>query len=784
MSFHAGPAPLPGNERHLLANCQAVRRGDSIALLRRSAHTSVGAAELTLPATRLVESVLAAAREAVPEEALLRRIAEVIPSAPHQMRQRFLDKLLSLGFLLHVGEDRPVARALDAAGPGAEPILHEEVRAESEKALAVLSHIFPPTPDETLKEFHRRFVETYGVDSAVPLLDVVDDHRGIGLPDCYLAGAPARTDPVRPDGATGAVLASLVHEAVATGRREVELGADPLAHTPRGGPGPGPEERTPVLPLTALLCAAGPWTGDGEDFLLHEPEAGTSEGWRYLTSQPRAHERFPMPVPVVHPGTTAAQGPCIVVDVAPFRPDDLSLTTIGLMADAYRVHVVHLEDGTPLMPVPIDDTAEETLPPLARLLLALGRSGTGGTLAWEWGTWSAQPFLPRVRHGRTVLTRARWKVPRRLGALARSADGDWCAAVRAWQERFLVPDVVHVPHPRPSQRATREVPIRSEEFRRLLVQEQTPYVVESLEDSRPGRFVTTRSLQLLLDAPRSGSENGSGATVTSPRSVKRFTRSRHLPGGEWLYVVLGCPRRSQPSALTHLHDSLVDVLEDAVDRWFFVRYQEKGGGQLRLRFHGRPDRLFTEMLPPLRDTVSELHRAGLVGAMTLETYDQEVDRYGGTTLIADAERVFAEDSQAVLRLWKRYGTAALPWDAATAGTADLVRAFDPSLDSAAWIERVPIAATDEGAALRANPTPGQTLPAAQRFGELLRASKDSGHPAVLARINESLVHMHCNRLFGVDPDSELRVTAALHRVLGDRRAAGDEGYGKQGMEIH
>ncbi|MFE9405132.1 thiopeptide-type bacteriocin biosynthesis protein [Streptomyces sp. NPDC006530] len=347
-----------------------------------------------------------------------------------------------------------------------------------------------------------------------------------------------------------------------------------------------------------------------------------------------------------------------------------------------------------------------------------------------------------------------------------------------------MPDVIHVPHPQLSQRAPREVPIRSEEFQRLLVQEQPQYVVESFGDSLPGAFETTRPLRLVLNTSPPSHKNGPGATVPKYRSTRRFTPSRHLPGGEWLYAVLSCPRRSQPPAMTRIHDSLADVLEATVDRWFFVRYQERDGGQLRLRFHGRPDQLVTDVLPQLRDTASELHRAGLAGAMTLATYDQEVDRYGGPKLIADAERVFAEDSQAVLGLWKRYGTTAPPWDAATAGVADLVRAFDPALGSAAWIGRVPIAATDLGAHLHTRPAPGETLPAARRFGELLRASPDSGHPTVLARINESLVHMHCNRLFGVDSDSELRVTAALHRVLGDRRAAGDESSGESGMEIH
>ncbi|MFH8386465.1 lantibiotic dehydratase C-terminal domain-containing protein [Kitasatospora sp. NPDC018058] len=46
----------------------------------------------------------------------------------------------------------------------------------------------------------------------------------------------------------------------------------------------------------------------------------------------------------------------------------------------------------------------------------------------------------------------------------------------------------------------------------------------------------------------------------------------------------------------------------------------------------------------------------------------------------------------------------------------------------------------------------------------LRESQEPS-PTRLARINESLVHMHCNRLFGVDPEAELRLTRAVHRRL-------------------
>jgi thiopeptide-type bacteriocin biosynthesis protein len=105
---------------------------------------------------------------------------------------------------------------------------------------------------------------------------------------------------------------------------------------------------------------------------------------------------------------------------------------------------------------------------------------------------------------------------------------------------------------------------------------------------------------------------------------------------------------------TVLRDVVKPVVEAALragaaDRWFFVRYGDPDW-HLRLRFHGRPVRLHGEVLPALQAAAAPLLDDGRLWRVQLDTYEREVERYGGPEGIDLAERLFHADSEAVLAL--------------------------------------------------------------------------------------------------------------------------------------
>jgi thiopeptide-type bacteriocin biosynthesis protein len=137
----------------------------------------------------------------------------------------------------------------------------------------------------------------------------------------------------------------------------------------------------------------------------------------------------------------------------------------------------------------------------------------------------------------------------------------------------------------------------------------------------------------------------------SPSHLVTVSPRSFPPGSEWLYAKL----YTGPATVDQvLRDVVAPVVETvtragAVDRWFFLRYGDPDW-HLRLRFRGNPDRLRGELLPVLQEAAAPLLQDGRLWRLQLDTYEREVERYGGPVGVELAERLFHADSEAILAL--------------------------------------------------------------------------------------------------------------------------------------
>jgi thiopeptide-type bacteriocin biosynthesis protein len=106
-----------------------------------------------------------------------------------------------------------------------------------------------------------------------------------------------------------------------------------------------------------------------------------------------------------------------------------------------------------------------------------------------------------------------------------------------------------------------------------------------------------------------------------------------------------------------------------VARWFFLRFSDPDQ-HLRIRFQGRPDRLSQELLPLLICVLNPLLAASKIWKIQFDTYEREIERYGGTEGILSAEEIFFYDSQAVLAILEQLDRESNPnlrWQIALLG---------------------------------------------------------------------------------------------------------------------
>lgn len=303
---------------------------------------------------------------------------------------------------------------------------------------------------------------------------------------------------------------------------------------------------------------------------------------------------------------------------------------------------------------------------LYRFLATVQAQGVAEGVVWNWGSFTAASFLPRVVYGRTVLQRARWafraeEIPEILAAKGDEVFGRMqeLRAARslprhvalADEDNQLMVDLDNVLSVEMLVELVRRRP-------RFHLVESWPDPDEMVVSGERGRYVN----EVLIPFVR----KESGIPVSASRPPGSGRRS-FAPGSEWLFVKLFA---GTAVADTLLRDVVRPIVEGAraagvVDRWFFIRYADPDP-HLRIRLHGDPDRLTSQVLPAFRRAIeSELE--GRVWRMETGTYVREIERYGGPDAVDAAEEIFQADSDAVVAILGAGGTLDDRWRAALAG---------------------------------------------------------------------------------------------------------------------
>jgi thiopeptide-type bacteriocin biosynthesis protein len=161
-------------------------------------------------------------------------------------------------------------------------------------------------------------------------------------------------------------------------------------------------------------------------------------------------------------------------------------------------------------------------------------------------------------------------------------------------------------------------------------------------------FVRKVKQQAAEDASRRTEEKEKKTNAMARANVSREARILP-PGSEWLYVKLYGGGAALDEILTTSLPALVRtaVASGSVARWFFIRYADPHD-HLRVRFNGLPARISQELLPQVFESLNPLLASGKLWKIDFDTYEREIERYGGVEGLRAAEDIFFADSEAVL----------------------------------------------------------------------------------------------------------------------------------------
>ncbi|WP_258052498.1 lantibiotic dehydratase [Streptomyces sp. Ru73] len=679
--------------------------------------------------------------------------------------------------------------------PDCDVVLPQAVAAEAQRALEVIARITPyPNGAPAWQDYRTRFLERYSMGTIVPIRDLTDPDTGLGFPVGYRGTVLKR--PVLAMTPRDQHLLALAQDAALSDRREVVLTEDDIEALSVGTASQVPahieftftvlarsiralDEGRFTLSTTGLSLAAGTTTGR---FLPTLEQADRDRVRTVHASMPtltagavRAQVSSP---PLKVPINNVSRSPAVVSDllaIGEHNPDaTLDLDDLGVMADTMRFYLVSLSTGRLIEPSVMNAVElSNSTHPLVRFLCELHRAHTAVLLPFFWGAATRLPFLPEVRAGRTVLSAALW----RLHASDLGDGEDWMLRFTNWRIQYGVPRTVYVGSSDQRLRLDLDVPVHQELLRAELRRHDTAVLHEAPEESSYGWAGRAHEVTMLF-----ASDQQPAPAPAHHAAVLADRNSDRMPGSsEWAYVKLYGSAARAPEVLTaHLPRLLRHGGNAPTEAWF-VRYADPDP-HLRLRLRQPGPEAFGATAQTVAAWAAELCAEGLIQRLQWNTDRPEAGRYGTGATLAAAEAIFVADSTAALAQMSLAISADLQPAVTAASFVDIAAGFLGSRQAGNdWLLRHLLRGDGEPAPRHVQALTLQLTDVGDRRTVLSDLS--GGHAVVDAwearqaalvdyrqaldaagiaagSVLPSLLHMHHNRVAGVDPEAE----AACRRI--------------------
>ena len=685
-----------------------------------------------------------------------------------------------------------------------------------------------PQGPPALLAYRSAFIARYGVDRRVPLLELLDARTGLGvLGNQGNANVDAHRLARRQ-----MALQALAQDAIADRRMEVELDDALLERLALWEPQP---EHLPVsIDLCIVVLAESEAAVNAGDFaLVVGPNLGARQAGRYLGRfaellGDRGHDALREAADMEQRHASDA-----VWAESVYLPKRLRSANVAIRPNL-RSHAIALGVPSGLDADRTIALAELTVgigndrlglfwgerevcvraghmltsfhaPHVSRFLEELGQDGVAQLSGFDWGPAWGYTFLPRVARGRAILAPAQWRIAREsLGGKESLSTAQFASRFAAFSERWRVPRYVYLVEgdnrllldlqAREHAEQLRIDLARRGELGAIVIQEALPGPEHAWVRSASGHalveFVVPMVRRPAHPQPVRAPAVTPPARAAAPPPNPVLNRLRP-PGTDWLFVKLyGAADREEALLAGPVREFCdAQVWAGRCASWFFIRYGDPQP-HLRIRFRGDPNRMLAELLPEVCTWGSELMVAEQISLFSFDTYEREVERYGGPAGVAWAEAFFAVDSASIAELFGKLSSGAgADRLALLAVSVDRLLA-DLGLDAADrldWAKRQVTSRHVSGDEYRERKTMlrswfsplqggdawppwlsgwldsrGRLLSALrERWAELLRQERLSVSRDFMLR---SLVHMHCNRFAGVDRSAEEKVLGVLLRL--------------------
>lgn len=265
-----------------------------------------------------------------------------------------------------------------------------------------------------------------------------------------------------------------------------------------------------------------------------------------------------------------------------------------------------------------------------------------------------------------------------------------------------------------------------------------------------------------------------------------------VPFNGWLYLKLyGINSSANIVVSQHIPEFLrPQLVGDRIEEYFFMRYADPKQ-HIRLRVKAEKNKLI-QLYPEIMDWLQNLMASGMISHFTIDTYEREIERYGGLKLIKLAETLFHHDSMVVENILKLQMNGSLNMSDELIGMISTIHYMEmfeiPYEKQLQFLQNLTSkddyreefrqkrstymklsntdnkwegAREDEQASLLLQVL-NQRTTSIKNYLKEIDANLDM---ASKVSILDSVIHLHCNRLFGINRELEKKILTLTAHTL-------------------
>ncbi|BBH52115.1 lantibiotic dehydratase [Fluviispira sanaruensis] len=263
-------------------------------------------------------------------------------------------------------------------------------------------------------------------------------------------------------------------------------------------------------------------------------------------------------------------------------------------------------------------------------------------------------YLPRLEYNDVIFSPRTWRLSLdSLKALKEKFDikNEVLAVFKLWKDKWKIPSLVYfvIADNRILLDLNKDYHIQ--EITKKIINEEKIILQEVFGLNRVEKENQVFSEEIvfpLYSTHKSSIINEINKDFQAKKYPKIF-----YPGSEWFYAKLYITGFREEEFISNYILNFIDeiITEISIETWFFIRYLDpKKHIRFRILLKNKND--YALLLKKFNLYFELLSKTGILNYVCIDSYEPEIERYGGADLLPLAEKIFMHDSEIVCTLLK------------------------------------------------------------------------------------------------------------------------------------